>query len=480
MDTHNKPVYEDRYLGGTPHHIQLARQLYQQVANLPLICPHGHVAPEVFADPDYTFGTPVDLFIIPDHYVFRMLYSQGIPLDALGIPRRDGVPVEGDHRKIWQLFADHFYLFHGTPSGVWIRDELRAVFGVEEKLTGESAPRIYDRVAERLTDPAYRPRALFERFNIEVLATTDAATSPLTQHQAIRDSGWAGRVLPTFRPDALFTLDAPGWPDELQALADASGTHIASYPAFIDAIQNRRAFFKSMGATATDHGVPSAATEPLADLEAEALFQRALSGGLRADDTPRFISHMLVMMAQMSVDDGLVMQIHPGSFRNHNPYLLEHFGRDMGMDIPVQMEYTRSLKPLLDRLGNDPRLTLILFTLDETTYGRELAPLAGVYPALRLGPPWWFFDSLNGIQRYFDSVIETAGIYNTVGFNDDTRAFMSIPARHDLWRRASASWLAGLVLKQVVDLDDAEAMIAELAYGLAKRTYQLDDGDKQP
>lgn len=471
METAN--VFHDRYLGGEGPLLNLARELYRSVAHEPLICPHGHVVPQVFADPDYSFGTPVDLLIIPDHYVFRMLYSQGIAMEALGVPRRDSGPTEQDHRKIWQIFAEHFHLFRGTPTGIWMRDELRTVFGIEEKLNAASAQRIYDQIAERLADAAYRPRSLYERFNIEVLTTTDEATSDLAQHQKIRESGWKGRILPTFRPDALIDLARESWHAELKVLSARSNLDVRDYRTYIQALEDRREFFKRMGAAATDFGIDSAFTELLTEHEAEAIFQRALAGSLQPGDRQRFMGHMLIVMAQMSLEDGLVMQLHPGSYRNHNPQVFERFGRDMGADIPVTTDYTRNLKPLLDRCGNDARLTLILFTLDETTYGRELAPLAGHYPALKLGPPWWFFDSLNGMARYFDTVIETAGIYNTVGFNDDTRAFLSIPARHDLWRRASARWLAGLALNQIIDEEDAAEMIHELAYGLARRAYKL-------
>ncbi len=470
---HDPLLSPDRFFGPDGRQKEIARHLYAQVAGLPLICPHGHVDPRMFADPDYSFGSPADLLIIPDHYVFRMLYSQGVPLEALGVPRRDGGPVETDHRKIWQTFADHFYLFRGAPTGIWLTQELVEVFGVTEKLTGASAQRIYDQIADCLARPEFRPRALFERFNIEVLATTDAASDPLVHHQAIRASGWRGRVVPTFRPDGVVNLDAPGWRQNIEALSAASGIEVNSYRALIAALENRRAFFKQMGATATDHAALTPATGELSAAEAEAIFARALKGQATADDAARFTGHMLMEMARMSIEDGLVMQLHPGSFRNHNPEVFARHGLDKGADIPIATEYTRNLKPLLDKYGRDRRLTLILFTLDETTYSRELAPLAGHYPALRLGPPWWFHDSLNGMARYFDQVMETAGLYNTAGFNDDTRAFPSIPARHDVWRRASANWLAGLVVRGIVGLDDAEEMAHDMAYGLAKKAYKL-------
>ncbi|GIV77772.1 MAG: uronate isomerase [Litorilinea sp.] len=464
---------EDRYFDPDPRVREVALALYREVANLPLICPHGHVDPRVFADPDYRFGTPTELFIIPDHYVFRMLYSQGIPLEALGIPTRDGTPVETDHRKIWQIFAEHFYLFRGTPTGMWLNHELYSVFGVRDRLTGETAQEIYDQIAEKLESPEFRPRRLYEQFNIEVLATTDPATSTLEHHQAIRDSGWKGRIIPTFRPDAVVNLDTPGWREQIQRLSEVSGIDVTDYPSYIRALEQRRAFFKEMGATATDHAAVTPYTEALSEREADAIFQRALRGEASADDAVRFTGHMLMEMARMSVEDGLVMQLHPGSFRNHNQPIFERFGPDMGGDIPLATEFTRNLRPLLNRYGNEKNFTLILFTLDETTFSRELAPLAGHYPAVKLGPPWWFYDSWNGMMRFRQLVSETAGLYNTVGFNDDTRAYPSIPARHDLARRVDANWLADLVVRSVIAMDEAQEMIHAAAYGLAKQAYRL-------
>jgi glucuronate isomerase len=464
---------EDRYFGPDPRQKEIARQLYSQVAGLPLICPHGHVNPRMFADPDFTFGTPTDLLIIPDHYAFRMLYSQGIPMEALGIPRREGGEGEKDPRKIWQIFADNFYLFRGTPTGSWLRHELVSVFGITEKLTSETGQAIYDQIAAQLATPEFKPRRLFERFNIEVLCTTDSATDPLPHHQAIRASGWKGRVVPCFRPDAVIQLDTPDWRQNIDVLGDLCAMEITGYRRFLQALENRRAYFKSMGATATDQAAQTAYSGRLSEAEAEAIFQRALAGNATADDNIRFAGHLLFECARMSIEDGLVMQFHVGVYRNHNPLIFERFGLDMGADIPIQGEFTRNLQPLLTQFGNDPRLTLILFTLDESTYARELAPLAGHYPAVKLGPAWWFHDSINGMMRYRESVTETAGLYNTVGFNDDTRAFPSIPARHDLSRRVDANWIAGLLVRGFIDRADADAMCQDAAYFLAKRAYRF-------
>jgi glucuronate isomerase len=470
----------DRFFSPDPTTRSLARELYEPVATFPIVSPHGHVDPRLFSNPSATLGSPADLFIIPDHYVTRMLYSQGVTLEKLGVPRVDGGEVETDHRNIWHLLCANFHLFRGTPSGIWLTHELSEVFGIDEKPSAANADRLYDAISEKLAQPEFTPRALFKRFNIEVLSTTDAATDTLEHHQVIRDSGWQGRILPSFRPDGVVNLDAPDWRTNLDKLSAVSGIDVVDFVSYIRALEQRREFFKSMGATATDHAALTPATVELTAVEAETIFQHALRGQASAEDAARFTAHMLVEMARMSSEDGLVMQLHPGSFRNHNQAIFQKFGLDKGCDIPLQTEYTRNLLPLLNKFGNPStgsgladRLTLILFTLDEASYSRELATLAGHYPALKLGPPWWFHDSLNGMARYFDQAMETAGLYNTSGFNDDTRAFCSIPARHDVWRRASANWVAGLVARHIVDMDDAQEMMQELAIGLAKRAYKL-------
>jgi glucuronate isomerase len=485
-----------RYFASDPAQRRVARELYDGIARMPIVSPHSHVDPRLLADPDATFGTPADLFITPDHYILRMLHSQGIPLEDLGVPNRDepaarsitarsitarfitaGPRTETDGRRVWQLFADNLRLFRATPSGLWLADELRDVFGIDEPLTSHNAGAVYDELTAKLARPEFCPRALFERFRIETLCTTDDAADPLHSHRAIRASGWSGDVRPTFRPDGAVNLLAPGWRDRLDALSAAVGREITSTAALIRALEERRKFFAEMGAVATDHGVETAYTAALSDLEADAILARALHGKATPDDAHRFSGHMLIEFSRMSAEDGLVMQLHTGSLRNHDRASFERFGTDIGADIPVAAEFTRNLRPLLDRFGNDARLTLIVFTLDETTYARELAPLAGHYPALKLGPPWWFNDSLNGMARYFDQVIETAGLYNTVGFNDDTRAFCAIPVRHDVWRRAGANWLAGLVVRGILDDGDARVMAGEMAYGLARRAYKLDGSE---
>ncbi|HEU4723329.1 MAG TPA: glucuronate isomerase [Gemmatimonadaceae bacterium] len=472
-------LHADRFFDSDPAVRRAARAIYEGTVDLPLVCPHGHVDPSLLAE-DRAFPEPSALLITPDHYLFRMLFSQGISLESLGVPARDPkTAIERDPRKVWRLFASNYHLFRGTPSRAWLDYELHELFGVRQRLSAESADRIYDQIAERLRSPEFRPRALFDSFNIEVLATTDAATDELGHHRAIRDSGWNGRVVPTFRPDALFRIALPTWRGDLAALERVVGNTISTYAAFRDALVARRAAFRALGATATDHAVEEPLTERLAPDAAEAVFAKAMQGDAVAADQKRFEAHMLMEMAAMSVEDGLVMQLHPGSLRDHNSVVFGTFGADKGADIPLRTEYTRNLRALLDAYGSDPRFRIVLFTLDETTYSRELAPLAGHYPAVRLGPAWWFHDSIEGMTRYRQLTTETAGIYNTAGFNDDTRAFCSIPARHDLSRRVDANWLGGLVARHLVELDEAHAMGRALAYELARDTYNFGPGSSE-
>jgi glucuronate isomerase len=463
---------DDRLFPADPAARAIARRLYASVRALPILSPHGHTDPAWFARNE-AFPDPASLLVIPDHYVFRMLYSQGVSLESLGIPRTDGSPVETSSREIWRLLAKHWHLFRGTPSRLWFVHALSEVFGVHEKLTPASADRIHDQVADCLARAEFRPRALFERFNIEVLATTESPLDLLPHHRTLRQSGWKGRVITAYRPDPVVDPEFEGFAENVTKLGEITGENTATWSGYLRALANRRAYFASFGATSTDHGHPSAATFDLSRSECEALFRRALGGDASPSESEQFRGQMLTEMARMSVEDGLVMQIHPGAWRNHNPAILRNFGRDKGADIPTRTDYVRALKPLLDRFGNDPRLTVIVFTLDESTYSRELAPLAGHYPAMKLGPAWWFFDSPEGMRNYRERVTETAGFYNTVGFNDDTRAFLSIPARHDVARRVDCAFLAKWVAEHRLDEDEATELAIDLAYNLAKRAYKL-------
>jgi len=463
---------DDRLFPADPATREVARRLFQSIRSLPLISPHGHTEPRWYAE-DLPFPDPAQLLVVPDHYVTRMLVSQGVRLEQLGVPRHDGGTVETDGRTIWRLFARHYYLFRGTPSRMWLDTTFEDLFGLSEPLTPESADRSYDTIAAALQSAAFRPRALFERFNLEVIASTDSAIDELRWHRQIRDSGWKGRVVPTYRPDAVVDPDKATFQADLDTLGALTGCDTGRWGGYLDAHWERRAYFKQMGATASDHGHPSAATADLSEAEAAVLFDRVRTGKADANERELFRAQMLTEMARMSVEDGLVLQIHPGAWRNHSPSMFAAFGADKGFDIPRRTDYVAALKPLLDRYGMEPKLRIILFTLDESTYARELAPLAGVYPALRLGPPWWFFDSPEGMMRFRELATETAGFYNTVGFNDDTRAFPSIPARHDVARRIDSAYLARLVTEHRLREEEAFEVARDLAYRLPKEAYRL-------
>ena len=463
---------EDRYFSPDSTVRKFSRHIYESIKNLPIVSPHGHVDPQIFVD-NKPFPNPTQLFLIPDHYIYRMLYSQGISMESLGVPAIDGCLVETDPRKIWQLFADNYYLFVGTPSGNWLAYDFNKIFGIEEKPNSKKAQTIYDKLQEKLNTPEFLPRSLFEKFNIEVLSTTDAASDSLIQHKEIKASDWNKRVIPCFRPDAVTDLSVRNWKQNLSALEKSVGYEIDNYKKLIQALEDRRKYFKEVGATSTDHGVFSPYTHQLSLKEADEIFYRALTNKLEENDAKLFTANMLMEMARMSIDDGLTMQIHPGSYRNHNEIIFNRFGLDKGCDIPMQTEYTFNLKELLNKYGNNEKLTVIVFTLDETCYARELAPLAGHYPAMKLGPAWWFNDSLEGMMRFRRMVTETAGFYNTVGFNDDTRAFLSIPARHDLARRVDSNYLGELVAKHIISLNEAMIVAKDLTYNLVKKVYKL-------
>ena len=465
-------LHPDRLFPADPAARDIARRLYETVKDLPIVSPHGHTDPQWFAD-DTPFASATRLLITPDHYVFRMLYSQGVRLEDLGIARQDGGTVEHDERLIWRRFAERYHLFRGTPTRLWFDHAMASVFGIDERLTVESADRYFERINACLATPEFRPRALFERFNIEVIATTESPLDPLVHHQKLRASGWRGRVVTAYRPDPVADPEFDGFAANVAQFGAMTGENTATWAGYLAAHRNRRMYFKALGATSTDHGHPTAQTSDLAATECQQLLDRALAGTIGAAEAEAFRGQVLMEMARMSLDDGLVMQIHPGSYRNHNPQVFERFGRDKGADIPMPTDYVRALKPLLDRLGNEPGLTIILFTLDETSYARELAPLAGHYPVLKLGPPWWFHDSPEGMQRFREQATETAGFYNTVGFNDDTRAFLSIPARHDVARRMDCRFLATLVVEHRLDEDEAFELAPGLAHDFAKAAYRL-------
>lgn len=471
-ETNSLTLHEDRLFPSDQTQRVIARRLYAHVAKLPIISPHGHTDPAWFAE-NSPFANATELLLIPDHYVFRMLYSQGISLDALGIPRRDGSRADVDPREAWRVFAKHFHVFRGTPSSMWLNHVFHDVFGMRARLDANTADLYYDHITETLQRPECRPRALFERFNIELIATTESPLDPLQHHAAIRESGWGGRVITAYRPDAVVDPEHEQFAASLQQFGKITGEDVYSWNGYLRAHRQRRAFFAKAGATSTDHGHPTAATANLSAVEASKLFDKVVRGQATAEDAELFRAQILTEMAAMSLDDGLVMQIHPGCFRNHNHALFERYGRDKGADIPLRTEYVSGLKPLLDRFGNEPNFKLILFTLDESTYSRELAPLVGHYPALFLGPAWWFHDAPEGMWRFREWTLSSAGFYNTVGFNDDTRAFLSIPARHDVARRVDCSFLAKLVAEHRMGEDEAAELAVGLAYNLPKSAYKL-------
>ncbi len=464
--------HPERLFPAEPALRQITAELYESVRDLPIVSPHGHTDPAWFAL-DESFPDAVDLLIKPDHYLVRMLYSQGVSLESLGIEPLDGSEAEVDARSIWRTFARNYHLFAGTPSRIWLDHVFNEVFGLEALLSGDTADAYFDHINECLGRPEFRPRALFDRFNIEVLATTESPLDSLEHHQAIRDSEWAGNVITTYRPDPVVDPEFENFAVNVTRFGEIAGEDVSSYGGYLAAHRAQRAVFQSMGATATDHGHPTAATADLDKATCDELYLKALAGACGPAEAELFRAQVLTEMAKMSLDDGLVMQLHPGSYRNHNPLLFKNFGRDKGADIPQRTEYVNALKPLLDRVGNEPGFTLILFTLDETNYSRELAPLAGHYPCLRLGPPWWFHDSAQGMRRFREQTTETAGFYNTVGFNDDTRAFLSIPARHDVARRVDCSFLATLVADHQISETEAARIARDLAYGLVKQAYRL-------
>jgi glucuronate isomerase len=460
-------LHPNRLFPADPDTRAIARRLYGAVAKLPIISPHGHTDPEWWAT-DAPFGNAAELLLHPDHYAFRMLYSQGVSLEALGIGNPDADP-----RESWRLLAERYHLFRGTPSRMWLDWVFAESFGIDVQLSGDTSDHYYDTITQQLATDAFRPRALFERYNIEVIATTENPLDDLRYHQAIRDSGWGGRVITAYRPDPVVDPEFEGFRENLKILSDLTGEDCLNWTGYLTAHRKRRAFFASMGATSTDHGHPTARTADLSAGDAAALFARVTRASFSAEDAELFRAQMLTEMAGMSIEDGLVMQLHPGVYRNHNPAIFEKFGRDKGADIPLPCEYVHALRPLLSKYGNHPDFSLIVFTLDETSYSRELAPLAGHYPAMKLGPAWWFNDSPEGMRRFREMTTETAGFYNTVGFNDDTRAFMSIPARHDVARRMDCGWLAQLVVEHRMEEWEAAELATDLSYNLAKRAYKL-------
>ena len=461
-------IHPDRLLPADPGTRKIARALYESVRSLPIVSPHGHTQASWFAGND-PFPDPAMLLVQPDHYIFRMLYSQGVSLEELEI----GHTELKNPRSVWRIFASHYYLFRGTPTRLWLDFVFQELFGLKQRLSEKTADLYFDTISEKLRTPEFLPRSLYERFNLEVLATTDSPLDSLAEHKAIRESNWKARILPTFRPDPVVDPEFAGFAENIAKLGELTGEDTSMWNGYLKSLRATRLRFRELGCTATDHGHPTARTANLSQADATDLFLCILRRNATAQQQELFRAQMLTEMARMSLDDGLVMQIHPGSARNHNRKLYERYGRDVGADIPMPTNYVDALRPLLDQFGNEPDLTIILFTLDESTYSRELAPLAGHYPSLKLGPSWWFHDSPEGMVRFRQNVTETAGFYNTAGFNDDTRAFLSIPARHDMARRMDCAFLAKLVADHRLEEDEAFEVAQDLAYRLVKKAYRL-------
>ncbi|GGA61434.1 glucuronate isomerase [Pelagibacterium lentulum] len=449
----------------------IAWELYESISELPIVSPHGHTDPAWFAKNE-PFSDPSSLFLAPDHYVLRLLNSQGISYDRLGVPRKDGGRV-ADGRSAWRLLCENWHLFAGTPSRLWVEHSLNLYFGLDEPLSADNADAVYDTIDSKLKEPELLPRAVLDSANVEAIATTEFALDPLEHHKALKNDGLIGRVITTYRPDDVTDPEAVDFVDNIARFGEVTGEDTTSWSGLIKAHGVRRAYFRDYGATATDHGVPGAATADLAEHEKQALLDRVLKGKFAPEDAEQFRAQMMTEMAALSADDGMVMQIHAGSRRNLDPHLMAKRGANLGADIPGRTDYVGGLKALLGRYGNAENFRLILFTLDETCYARELAPIAGYWSSVLIGPPWWFHDSPNGIRRYLDAMHETAGFYNLAGFNDDTRALLSIPARHDVWRREVARFLANMVAEMRLAKADALVLAKFLAYDSAKRAYRL-------
>ena len=464
-------LHPDRLLPPEPGVRAIARRLYEAVRDLPILSPHGHVDPRLLLH-DEPFADPASLLVTPDHYVTRLLHASGVPLDALGVGR--GQLAEAEAREVWRLLCSHWDVYRGTPVRYWLETELAEIFEVSVRPSAQTADAVYDQVADRLAKDGYRPRALYDRFRIQVLATTDDPCDDLSAHAALdADPTWSGRVIPTFRPDRYLEPGQPGWRDAVTRLAEVADLDTGDYAGFVRALEARRHYFVAHGAVSADHSHVDVRTDPLEPAEAAGIFRAALASEATEAAAVALRRHLLLEMARMSCDDGLVMTLHPGVRRGHHGPTAAAFGPDTGHDIPIRVEFTDALRPLLERYGTHPNLHLVLFTLDETVFSRELAPLAGFYPTVYVGVPWWFLDAPDATRRFRAAVTETAGFSRTSGFVDDTRAYCSIPARHDMSRRIDAGWLAQLVAEHRLDEDEATETALDLVTGRPREVFKL-------
>jgi glucuronate isomerase len=458
----------DRLLPSDPATRRIARALYETVKDAPIISPHGHVDPALLLE-DGPFTDPADLLIVPDHYVLRLLHAHGVGLEALGRGTRTA-PA----REVWRRFAELWHVFAGTPVRVWLEDTLHSVFGLTEHPSASNADSQFDAITDWISAPGSRPRALFDRFGIDVLATTDDPVDSLASHRAMADDPtFTGRMLPTFRPDRFLDPSRADWKDALTALHASSGIDTGTSRGLVAALENRRAHFRAHGATATDTGVVSAWAVRLSDAKRERIHRAAMTGSITDEEAAAYRAHMLWELARMSSEDGLVMQLHPGVLRNHHRATLNTFGPDSGHDLPLSTQYTEPLREVLNDFGTNQTFRLVLFTVDETSFARDIAPLAGFYPSVFVGAPWWFLDSPNGIRRFREAVTDSAGFYKTSGFIDDTRAFLSIPARHDVSRRMDAGWLATLVTDGRLDEEEAAKIADDLVDAIPRSVFRV-------
>jgi glucuronate isomerase len=465
------PPHQDRLLPADPGVRAIARRLYAEVRDLPILSPHGHVNAALFAE-DLALPDPTTLLITPDHYVTRLLHASGVPLDALGVAAAS--LDEDSARAAWRTFCEHWSVFAGTPVRYWFECELAEIFGVQLVPSAATADAIYDQIAECLRGADYRPRCLLARFGVELLATTDDPADDLAAHERLaRDPSFTVRVIPTFRPDRYLEPSLAGWTEHLDRLGQAADIEVGDYPGYIHALEQRRRYFIERGATSADHSHADARAEPLPDGDAARIYRAARAGRAAPAELIAFRRHMVFQMARMSAEDGLVMTMHPAVRRSHHTATAQRVGPDTGHDLPIAAEFTDALRPLLERFGTHPSFQLILFTLDESVFSREIAPLAGFYPAVYAGAPWWFLDAPDAINRYRAAITETAGFSRTSGFVDDTRALCSIPVRHDMSRRLDSGYLARLVAEHRLDEDEACTVLRELVTVNPRRAFKL-------
>jgi glucuronate isomerase len=464
-------LHPDRLLPVDPDTRAIARRIYDAIRELPVVSPHGHVDPRLLLDNE-PFPDPAALFVTPDHYVTRLLHASGVGLGELGVG--EGPLSEDASRAVWRRLCEHWSVFRGTPMRIWLEAELGEIFDVTLRPSADTADAIYDQLVDRLAQDAYRPRALYERFRIAVLATTDDPCDDLSAHAALAaDETWTGRVIPTFRPDRYLEPAQPGWAEAVARLGEIADVDTGEYVGYVHALEVRRRYFIEHGAVSADHSHEDARTDPLEPDEAARIYRAALAGEATVAEATAFRRHMLGDMARMSCEDGLVMTLHPGVRRGHHLPTQARFGPDTGSDVPLRVEFTDALRPMLERYGTHPGFHFVAFTLDETVWSRELAPLAGFYPCLYVGAPWWFLDAPESIRRYRRAVTEFAGFSRTSGFIDDTRAFCSIPARHDMSRRLDAGWIAELVAEHRLEEDEAVDTAVDLTTGRPTAVFKL-------